>query len=126
MKHIQSMYDLAIDLTSEGGYTHMEFPTNRAVIDVLIEMGSCPEVYASYDEYHSLKDLSEDFLNAAPDDENIADVFETECADVLEKANNIIPLANAHLSEEDIEHVREDILYGGGDPDAYPHLSNSH
>jgi hypothetical protein len=120
-KEFENLDDVAQVLGDGGSFDpDKEYETVRDVVEDLIDLGNTDKVYAYHDDHLGLmNDLSPEFLNTELIDLD-NDKFEQEIEMVLEQANLIIPLSKKTLSEDDIEHIKEDILYRGGDPDDFP------
>lgn len=94
--------------------------TVREIVSCLIELAEDPKVYVKYDGYDdSYFDFPNDFLqqeiSQADNDEDNEEYYR----DIIDAANNIIPAYIRELDEDDIESIKEDIRYRGGDPEAY-------
>ena len=119
-KEFDNLDDVAQVLGDGGPFnSDKEYETVRDVVEDLIDLGNTDKVYAYHDDHLGLmNDLSSDFLNAELVDLD-NDKFEQEIELVLEQANWIIPLSKKELSDDDIEHIKEDISYRGGNPDDF-------
>lgn len=96
-----------------------EYNTFNELADELISIGNEDKVYAFYDEHLGLKDeVGDGFLNLKITESNIEN-NEDKVNEIIEVANNVIPLLNKELTEEDIDDIREDKMSRGEDPDEF-------
>lgn len=114
---MKNEYECIEDVIEALGVGGLE--TCGDIVDALVELGNTDKVYYYHDAHLGLKiDLPDEFLSAPVDglDEK---KFEHEIEEVLDNARKIIFLSKRELSEDDIDDIKEDISYRGGDPDDF-------
>lgn len=117
-KEFEDLQGVAENIGDGGSFNpDTKYKTTGELVDALVDLGGTDKVHAFHDDYLGLKDrLSDDFLNL-PLDTLDPNKFESEIEDVLEEANIIIPLANKELTDDDVEQIKDDMIYSGKDPD---------
>ncbi|MDR6203253.1 hypothetical protein [Paraburkholderia graminis] len=118
MSKCENLDEIA-DVLGDGGPHGPDesFETVEQLVDALVDLGNTDKVFVRHDDHLGLKSgLSEAFL-ASPLDEVDEEKFEEEIKEVLAQANTIIALSERHLSDDDLEEIREDRESRGEDTD---------
>ena len=113
-KKFETINDVIDEMNKERDLPK-EYNTYRDVVDELVSIGNSDHVYAFHDDHLSLEsELGEDFLN-----QEIGNEDDEKIDFILDEANTIIPLSNMELTEERVEHIKEDMMIRGEDPDDF-------